>query len=339
VQQVVAASGTALTSQQLKQLSGLAKKVVLAFDSDRAGLAATRRAVPLAHRLGLRLYALHVEGAKDADELIKRDPKLWQQAVSEAKEIREYWLDRGIGEFDLNSPLGKVQFIERMVEVARLYADAGGLDDDAGIAKSSEVTNIEQDSFIASVTERAGIDEADLRKAMRAEGKSVQSGAAKNQTENTNKNSVRAVVQTGRRPDGRHKLEELVLSIAISYPDTRAILGDLSGDDFDDETYRLVFEAVKGRSADSGEQMASALTNLTKDINILLLVGEQQMSSLDERQRGLEAFELARRLHGLSNREKMQSLIKQLHEAEKLDDRTLSESLTQRIQRINEEEV
>ena len=53
VKQVVAASGTALTLDQLRALSKLTKNIKLAFDGDRAGLAATERAIELGQQLGL----------------------------------------------------------------------------------------------------------------------------------------------------------------------------------------------------------------------------------------------------------------------------------------------
>jgi DNA primase len=74
VKQVVATSGTALTVDHLRTLSKLTKNIKLAFDADRAGLAATERAIEMGQKLGLTLRMVVLpEGIKDADELIQSE--------------------------------------------------------------------------------------------------------------------------------------------------------------------------------------------------------------------------------------------------------------------------
>ena len=48
------------------------KKVIIAYDSDGAGVAATRRAIPILTEAGLEVRVLHMEGAKDPDEYVKK---------------------------------------------------------------------------------------------------------------------------------------------------------------------------------------------------------------------------------------------------------------------------
>ena len=77
VANTVATSGTAMTEQHLKILSGLTKDVRLAYDSDDAGIRATERAINLAGNLGINLTVIsNYHGAKDPDELIQKDPAL-----------------------------------------------------------------------------------------------------------------------------------------------------------------------------------------------------------------------------------------------------------------------
>jgi hypothetical protein len=81
------------------------------------------------------------------------------------------------------------------------------------------------------------------------------------------------------------------------------------------------------------------LTELSKDINILLLVGERQLADMDPANRGIEAFELARRLRNLANHEQKNALIIQIREAERSGDLKLADKLTRQIQKLNEEEA
>jgi DNA primase len=84
VKEAVATSGTAMTEQHLKILSKLTSDIRLAYDGDEAGVKATERAIMLAGDLGINLTVIsNYHGAKDPDELIQKDPALWQQAVEE----------------------------------------------------------------------------------------------------------------------------------------------------------------------------------------------------------------------------------------------------------------
>ena len=83
VKHAVATSGTAMTEHHLKQLSNLTSDIRLAYDGDAAGIKATERAIMMAGDLGLDLTVISdYHGAKDPDELIQKDPKLWQDAVN-----------------------------------------------------------------------------------------------------------------------------------------------------------------------------------------------------------------------------------------------------------------
>lgn len=82
VKEAVATSGTAMTEQHLKALSNLTSDIRLAYDGDEAGVKATERAIMLAGDLGIDLTVISdYHDAKDPDELIQKDPKLWQEAV------------------------------------------------------------------------------------------------------------------------------------------------------------------------------------------------------------------------------------------------------------------
>ncbi|MEG2074569.1 MAG: DNA primase, partial [Angelakisella sp.] len=68
----VATLGTALTEEQARLISGYTSEVVIAYDSDGAGQTATKRAVDILERVGLKLKILSMAGAKDPDEYIKK---------------------------------------------------------------------------------------------------------------------------------------------------------------------------------------------------------------------------------------------------------------------------
>lgn len=95
VKQTVATSGTAMTEQHLKSLSHLTSDIRLAYDGDTAGVKATERAIMMAGDLGIDLTVISdYHGAKDPDELIQKDPKLWQQAVKNSVPAVDWLLEK-----------------------------------------------------------------------------------------------------------------------------------------------------------------------------------------------------------------------------------------------------
>ncbi len=129
-----------------------------------------------------------------------------------------------------------------------------------------------------------------------------------------------------------------MLAATLCYPETRLSLEDLSEHDFSSPERQGIFKALRS-SDEAGDVLAVRLTELAKDINILLLVGERQYAELAPAGRGIEAFELVRRLQTASNKELKHSLIDRLREADKNGDTQLAASLQTQIQAINEEEV
>src|SRR5207237_1873074 len=66
---VVASMGTALTERQLRELGRLTKKVVLCFDGDAAGEAATLRGMELAATQGLDVRVVALPAGLDPADL------------------------------------------------------------------------------------------------------------------------------------------------------------------------------------------------------------------------------------------------------------------------------
>ncbi|OHA59577.1 MAG: DNA primase [Candidatus Vogelbacteria bacterium RIFOXYD1_FULL_46_19] len=88
----VAVSGTALTDRHLVNLKRLALNLVMSFDGDEAGLAASRRAVEMALAMGfeVRIAALP-EGADPAD-VVRDKPELFQEAVTKSVHVIDFYL-------------------------------------------------------------------------------------------------------------------------------------------------------------------------------------------------------------------------------------------------------
>ncbi len=123
VTNVVASSGTALTEQQLDLLSRYTDKLVLSFDNDAAGERAARRGIELALQKGftVRVLRLPPEAGKDPDDAIRKDVKLWQQAITDSAPFMQWNIELVRERTDMTDPEAKkAASAELIAEVAKL---------------------------------------------------------------------------------------------------------------------------------------------------------------------------------------------------------------------------
>ena len=96
---VASPSGTALTIQQLDILSRYTKKILLCFDNDEAGLAATERVLELRNQIGskLEINCLNLpQDYKDLSELFENDPKSFKKILKDNYELVEFLIDKSL---------------------------------------------------------------------------------------------------------------------------------------------------------------------------------------------------------------------------------------------------
>ncbi len=85
-QNVVAISGTAFTPEHISILKRFAEVVVLALDSDKAGYNAMLKSASLALQSDLEVEGIKMTN-KDPADMVKTDPKMWDEAVKNSKPI------------------------------------------------------------------------------------------------------------------------------------------------------------------------------------------------------------------------------------------------------------
>ena len=89
----IASSGTALTERHLERLKRLSNKIVMSFDSDKAGFAAADRGAKLALSLGMEVKVVQMANGFDPADQILKDPKGWVEALKNSKHIIDFHLD------------------------------------------------------------------------------------------------------------------------------------------------------------------------------------------------------------------------------------------------------
>lgn len=89
---VVAASGTALTIEQINLIRRFTDNVALSFDTDKAGEAAAEKGIGLLLQSGISARVIHFPPGtgKDPDEIIRKNPAVWDEAVTKAEPVMKY---------------------------------------------------------------------------------------------------------------------------------------------------------------------------------------------------------------------------------------------------------
>ena len=126
ISNVVASLGTALTEAQGRLLRNNSNQVIIGYDADGAGQAATLRGLEILQNLGCDLRILQLdEPVKDPDEyILKYGPERLQRCVNNAISLVEYKIKLLKGQLDLNHPNDKIKFLTEIAkELAKINSD------------------------------------------------------------------------------------------------------------------------------------------------------------------------------------------------------------------------
>lgn len=114
----VASLGTALTVQQLRLIRNYTDSLYLMYDSDNAGYAAIKRAVPLAVTEGLFVKVVDLSPHKDPDELIKQSGvEEMNVRIENAQNPIFFQGDTLYSKVSVSDPESKVGFYNALVEL------------------------------------------------------------------------------------------------------------------------------------------------------------------------------------------------------------------------------
>ena len=110
----VATLGTALTEEQSRLIAQYTGEVVLSYDSDAPGQAATRRATGLLEAAGVKIRVLSIPDAKDPDEFIKKfGAERFAQLIEGSSSATDFAINKLRQENDVTTAEGKVSFLKQ----------------------------------------------------------------------------------------------------------------------------------------------------------------------------------------------------------------------------------
>jgi len=270
VRQVVATAGTALTEPHLKALSRFTGDIRLSFDADKAGVAATERAIPIASRVKVSLSIIDIPSGKDPDDLIRQDPKLWHQAIEDKKPALDWLIDLSKKQFDITSAPGKREFSDVLLPVVK------GLSDE-----------VEKDHYMTTITTTLGVSRDALERKF---------DTAKSINAPQRQRRVRTQpVEVDKLSLESQKVQDNFLALMLMRPTLREFLGLINVDMLYTDDGRQLLEFLKTHPDFDGKD-TKAVQKLADYVKIESLVYEELYQGLELNELHYEAARLQARL-------------------------------------------
>ena len=147
---VVASLGTALTEQQGRLLRKNSEQIIIGYDADGAGQAATLRGLEILQNMGCDIRILQIYGAKDPDEfIIKYGPERFQKCVDSAISLVEFKVKILKQNLNIENVNDKIKFLN---EIAQILAKVDNdIEKEVYIDKISQEYKISKEAIYAEV--------------------------------------------------------------------------------------------------------------------------------------------------------------------------------------------
>jgi DNA primase len=120
VRNVVASLGTALTSDQVKLLSRFARKVVVNYDGDRAGIQAAKKSIEILLAEDVEVKVLVLPDNADPDEYIRKfGVTEYQRQRAQAQPHIQFVIESALRDRNLHRPAEKAEAVEEVLPYIR----------------------------------------------------------------------------------------------------------------------------------------------------------------------------------------------------------------------------
>ena len=202
VDNVVASSGTALTSDQIRLINRLTSNITVLFDGDAAGIRASIRGIDLILEQGMNVKVVAFPDGEDPDSFAKNKSKeeLKEYLVENSKDFIQFKTSLLLEETK-NDPIKKAELIRDIV---------------ASIAKIPN--NIQKEIYIQECAQIMGISENVLFNELSQNIKREKREAAKRQTTyNSPFTGVKKEVKKAEKVDQIFVLEKKIIEILLLY--------------------------------------------------------------------------------------------------------------------------
>ncbi len=311
IKNVVATAGTAMTEQHLKALSRLAGRIRLAFDGDKAGLAATERAIDLAQSVGVELEVVSLPGdAKDPDELIQQGAHLWTAAIEQAVPAVEWVITQYKQRENLATAEGRRRFTTAALTLVKSLTDA-----------------VEREYYLTMIQQATGASMSALTEKMTTT------------TSEQPKTLRRAAIEKEPAKPAATEAEDALLAIALIAPSTRRWLKAVDPEVLHGDEARQLLLYLQQSQENMMDAIPKDLQKIEQYVKIVQLKSDARYANWEEKDFQTEMARVVRLIVTKHRDTKKQQLIDQLKDAETLGDEAQAASLRQRINTLIKEKM
>jgi DNA primase len=142
----VATCGTALGEEHFKTMRNFAKRIVLAYDADKAGQTAAASVYQWEKANEVDVYVARLPKGSDPAELAQHDPEALRASVTDAVPFLRFRLDRVIDDANLATAEGRVRAAETAMRVL-----------------AEHPSELVRDEYLMEVADRLRLEPAQLR--------------------------------------------------------------------------------------------------------------------------------------------------------------------------------
>jgi len=274
----VASLGTSLTPEQARIISRYTNEVIIAYDSDNAGVKAAQRAISILEKLDLKVKVLKMKDAKDPDEYIKlKGADAFRNLIEASEHQIDYRLGQITAKYDLSSDEQKVEFLK---EASELVAKFPG--------------SVERQVYAMRVADMAGVDAALVKDEVERRRKKLYSQARR--TLNRENARPEQTIQPGERKlryeDPSSAMAEEGI-IRLLYLDSALAKGKElpAAEDFSSPALGHIYAVIVERLRSGGNMSTAVLSeNLSNEEMGLLVSVLQKPEDLKNGQRSIKDY-------------------------------------------------
>jgi DNA primase len=255
---MVASLGTALTENQTRLLGRYARRIVVNFDPDSAGQAATKRSLELLLTEAFKVNVLTLPDNLDPDEYITaHGPESYLKLLKGSQPFLDYIVDQAINSNDQTRPTGKVETINAILPYLRLVKD-----------------RIERAEHFERIADRLKIDSRLIREEFKK--------AAEIRSERVSERAIKATLVV--KPAERKLLEILINQASVR----RLMMFQMTEEDYEGlrtaQLFRLIFEFERQGVETSYHNLNQALgdEDLARDLLPGLMINQRTLPNQDD---------------------------------------------------------
>ncbi len=314
---VVASSGTALTSEQVGLIKRFTNNIALLFDMDEAGQLAVDRGIKEALAQGMGLKIITLPFGKDPDECLRHDPKDFEQAIFEAKLVLDYYFTKISAGLDLNVLDNKIKVRDKMFVMINLVSN-----------------KTEQGYWLKKISEELGFFEDDVREEF---VKWQTTNRVVTRREQNNNSEIQPVVKELNRED---KLAELLLALLLKFPEFINYSTDNLEPEYLNENFArfykdfiIYYNKTANIDYDSFRlYLKEQDQGAEKRLEVLLLLGEKDFYNYDSTQAKKEIVNIITELKKIARKHRIKRLQESISRAEKENKKEELNKLMQELQ-------